>query len=107
MAHLHSYMERVDFHVALELCEIVSESATIVAILKSGWKKKIVSAGGRCNGREASARLSNRKAFVISVVKDLGRKFAMPRTPSPTREPRVLPGVRGVLSDGNDGSRFD
>lgn len=41
------------------------------------------------------------------VVKDVGRKFAMARTPSPTREPRVLPGVRGVLSDGNDGNRFD
>jgi hypothetical protein len=41
---------------------------------------------------------------VISVVKDLGRKFAMARTPSPTREPRVLPGVHGVfLSDVNGG----
>jgi hypothetical protein len=29
-------MERFDFHVALEVCEIVSESATIVAILESG-----------------------------------------------------------------------
>jgi hypothetical protein len=26
-------MERVDFHVALELCEIVSESATLVRIV--------------------------------------------------------------------------
>jgi hypothetical protein len=31
MAHLHTYVERVDFHVALELCEIVIESATIDA----------------------------------------------------------------------------
>jgi hypothetical protein len=44
-------------------------------------------------GKIVSARLSNRKAFVISAVKDLGRKFATARTPSPTREPRVLPGV--------------
>jgi len=29
-------MERVDFHVTLEVCEIIIESATIVAILKSG-----------------------------------------------------------------------
>jgi hypothetical protein len=32
MAHLHTDMERLDVHVALELCEIVIESATIVAI---------------------------------------------------------------------------
>jgi hypothetical protein len=31
-------MERVDIHVALEICEIVIESATIVAILESGSK---------------------------------------------------------------------
>jgi hypothetical protein len=36
MAHLHADMERVDFHVALEVCEIVAESATIVATLESG-----------------------------------------------------------------------
>jgi hypothetical protein len=30
MAHLHTYVERVDFHVALELCEIVIESATLM-----------------------------------------------------------------------------
>jgi len=33
MAHLHSDMERFDVHVALEACDIVIESATIVAIL--------------------------------------------------------------------------
>src|SRR4029077_10140076 len=33
MAHLHSDMERFDFHVALELCEIVIESATLVPIV--------------------------------------------------------------------------
>jgi hypothetical protein len=33
-------MERLDIHVALELCEIVIESATIVAILKSDPKEK-------------------------------------------------------------------
>jgi hypothetical protein len=33
MAHLHADMERFDIHVALELCEIVIESATIVAIV--------------------------------------------------------------------------
>jgi hypothetical protein len=33
MAHLHAYMERFDFHVALELCEIVIESATMVTIV--------------------------------------------------------------------------
>jgi hypothetical protein len=32
MAHLHTDMERVDIHVALEVCEIVIESATIVAM---------------------------------------------------------------------------
>jgi hypothetical protein len=31
-------MERVDFHVAVGVCEIVIESATIVAILESGSK---------------------------------------------------------------------
>jgi hypothetical protein len=31
-------MERLDIHVALEVCEIVIESATIVAILESGSK---------------------------------------------------------------------
>jgi hypothetical protein len=35
MAHLHTDMERFDVHVALEVCEMVIESATIVAILKS------------------------------------------------------------------------
>src|SRR6266436_2933151 len=30
MAHLHTDMERVDIHVALKVCEIVTESATIV-----------------------------------------------------------------------------
>jgi hypothetical protein len=38
MAHLHTDMERLDIHVALEVCEIVIESATIVAILESGSK---------------------------------------------------------------------
>jgi hypothetical protein len=33
MAHLHTDMERVDIHVALEVCEIVTESATIVFAL--------------------------------------------------------------------------
>jgi hypothetical protein len=33
MAHLHSNMQRLDFHFALEACDIVIESATIVAIL--------------------------------------------------------------------------
>jgi hypothetical protein len=28
MAHLHTDMERLDIHVAIELCEIVNESAT-------------------------------------------------------------------------------
>jgi hypothetical protein len=31
-------MERFDVHVTLEVCEIVIESATIVAILESGSK---------------------------------------------------------------------
>jgi hypothetical protein len=31
-------MERFDFHVALEVCEIGIKSATIVAILESGSK---------------------------------------------------------------------
>ena len=35
MAHLHTDMERFDVHVALEVCEIVIESATIVANLES------------------------------------------------------------------------
>jgi hypothetical protein len=30
MAHLHTYMESVDIHVAIEVCEIVIESATLV-----------------------------------------------------------------------------
>jgi hypothetical protein len=30
MAHLHTDMERLDVHVALEVCEIVIESATLV-----------------------------------------------------------------------------
>jgi hypothetical protein len=33
MAHLHTDMESVDLHVALELCEIVIESATLVPIV--------------------------------------------------------------------------
>ena len=33
MAHLHTDMERVDIHVALEVCEIVIESATLVSIV--------------------------------------------------------------------------
>jgi hypothetical protein len=33
---------------------------------------------------------------VISAVKALGNTFAMARTPSPAREPRVLPGIPGV-----------
>jgi hypothetical protein len=33
MAHLHADMERLDIHVALEVCEIVIESATLVPIL--------------------------------------------------------------------------
>jgi uncharacterized membrane protein YwaF len=35
MAHLNPDMESLDVHVPLEVCEIVIESATIVAILKS------------------------------------------------------------------------
>jgi len=63
-------MEHFDFHVAVEvcerfaadtadstLCEMVIESATIVAILESGSKKKIVSASRRCNTRTACAPL--------------------------------------------------
>ena len=38
MAHLHSDMERLDVHVALEACDIVIESATIVAILEIRFK---------------------------------------------------------------------
>jgi hypothetical protein len=37
MAHLHADMERFDFHVALELCEIVIQSATLVSIVFIGW----------------------------------------------------------------------
>jgi hypothetical protein len=33
MAHLHTDMERLDIHVALEVCEIVIESATLVPIV--------------------------------------------------------------------------
>jgi hypothetical protein len=32
-------MQRFDFHVALELCEIVIESATMLAILEARSKK--------------------------------------------------------------------
>ncbi|PYJ32791.1 MAG: hypothetical protein DME88_09860 [Verrucomicrobia bacterium] len=32
MAHLHADMEGVDFHVALEVCEIVIKSVTLVPI---------------------------------------------------------------------------
>jgi hypothetical protein len=35
MAHLHTDVERFDFHIALEVCEMVSESATGVVILES------------------------------------------------------------------------
>ncbi|PYL49160.1 MAG: hypothetical protein DMF40_02790, partial [Verrucomicrobia bacterium] len=38
MAYLHSDIERFDIHVALEVCEIVIKSATIVAILESRSK---------------------------------------------------------------------
>jgi len=38
MAHLHTDMERFDIHVALELCKIVIESATIVA---PAWAMKL------------------------------------------------------------------
>jgi hypothetical protein len=33
-------MKSVDIHVALEVCEIVIESATILAILEAGSKKR-------------------------------------------------------------------
>src|SRR5580704_16131965 len=33
MAHLHTDMEGLDIHVALEVCEIVIESATLVPIV--------------------------------------------------------------------------
>jgi hypothetical protein len=32
MAHLHTDMERLDIHVAIEVCEIITESATLVPI---------------------------------------------------------------------------
>jgi hypothetical protein len=38
MAHLHTDMQRLDVHVALEACDIVIESATIVAIMESDSK---------------------------------------------------------------------
>jgi len=33
MAHLHTDMERLDVHVALEACDIVTESAMLVLIV--------------------------------------------------------------------------
>jgi hypothetical protein len=35
--------------------------------------------------------------FVISVVKDFGKKFAMARIPPPAREARALPGIRSIF----------
>jgi hypothetical protein len=54
MAHLHADMKRLDFHVALELCEIVIESATAVAILESAsttvWRPRLYAVlGNFCN----------------------------------------------------------
>jgi hypothetical protein len=39
MAHVHTDMELLDVHVGLEVCEIVIESATIVAILESDFEE--------------------------------------------------------------------
>ena len=47
MAHLHSDMERLDIHVALEACDIVIESATIVAILDLEDKSSAAPRSGR------------------------------------------------------------
>src|SRR4029077_2043830 len=60
MAHLHTDMERFDFHVAQEVCEIVSESATIVAILESVLRKRSFRRVAETNTRAACAPRSSR-----------------------------------------------
>jgi hypothetical protein len=57
MAHLHSDMERFDIHIALEACDIVIESATIVAV-----------SGTRFQDGKASAPLATRQPIQTAII---------------------------------------
>jgi hypothetical protein len=80
MAHVHTDMEHVDIHVALELCEIVIESATLVSIVFALSGLPIYVAQfplALLNGEESlgtsEARLTKLAAFKIAAIERSGK----------------------------------